>query len=288
MMNKAVVSAVLRRPSSVARIRVLASRELREALRNRWLWLYAAGFALLALALSSAGLAASGYAGLGGFGRTAASLINAVLLFAPLIGLTVGAGTFAGDRERGTLLYLLAQPVSRAEVFAGKALGAALAVVAALALGFGLAGLGLSVGGGDAVGYAALAGYTLLLALASLGIGFIISTLSRKAAAASGVALLVWLALTFLADLGVLGAALSLRPTPATLFALLVLNPLQVFKLAAIYSLQAALDVLGPVGQYATHTFGAGLPVMLIGLMLSWVGITIGIAYAIFNRKGDA
>src|SRR5262245_14867625 len=110
-----------------------ARRELREALRNRWLWFYAVGLAVLALALSRAGLAAAGYAGLGGFGRTAASLVNALLLFVPLMGLNVGAQALAGDRERGTLLYLLAQPVSRAEVFWGKTLGAALALVAALA-----------------------------------------------------------------------------------------------------------------------------------------------------------
>ena len=44
----------------------IAERELREALRNKWLWFYAAGFAALAFALSQAGLASAGYAGLGG------------------------------------------------------------------------------------------------------------------------------------------------------------------------------------------------------------------------------
>ena len=168
----------------------IAQRELREALRNRWLWFYAVGFSGLALALSQAGVASAGYAGLGGFGRTAASLINALLLFVPLIGLSVGAGALAGDRERGTLLYLLAQPVNRSEVFWGKALGAALAVVAALGLGFGLAGLGLATAvAGDALAFLALAGYSLLLALVSLGLGFILSALTRRAATASGAAL---------------------------------------------------------------------------------------------------
>ena len=117
----------------------LAQRELREALRNRWLWFFAGGFAVLALALSRASLASAGYSGLGGFGRTTASLVNALLLFVPLLGLTVGAGIIAGDRERGTLTYLMAQPLTRAEIFAGKALGASIALAASLALGFGLA-----------------------------------------------------------------------------------------------------------------------------------------------------
>ena len=45
----------------------LAQRELREALRQRWLLFYALAFAALAFALSQAGMATAGYAGLGGF-----------------------------------------------------------------------------------------------------------------------------------------------------------------------------------------------------------------------------
>ena len=266
----------------------IAQRELREALRNKWLWFYAVGFAVLALALSQAGLASAGYAGLGGFGRTAASLINALLLFVPLMGLSVGAGALAGDRERGTLLYLLAQPVSRAEIFFGKALGAALALVAALGLGFGLAGLGLaSSGDGDAATYLALAGYSLLLALVSLGLGFLVSARTRKGSTAAGAALLLWLALVFLGDLGLVGAALALRPTPAALLGMLLVNPLQVFKLSAIYSLRATLDTLGAVGQYAFYRFGAALPLLLLALLASWIVASFGTAFALFNRRGD-
>lgn len=266
----------------------IAQRELREALRNKWLAFYALSFAALAFALSSASLAASGYAGLGGFGRTAASLVNALLLFTPLLGLSVGATALAGDRERGTLLYLLAQPVNRAEVFFGKALGAALAVTAALGVGFGLAGLVLGAGvGGDASAFAALAGYTLLLALVSLGLGFLISALTRKAATALGAALIAWLVLVFFSDLGVVGATLTLRPTPATLLGMLVVNPLQTFKLGAIYSLRATLDTLGAVGQYAVYRFGALLPGLLAGLLGAWIALTFGAAFAVFARRGD-
>ncbi len=267
---------------------VIARRELREALGNKWLAFYALSFAALAFVLSSASQASSGYAGLGGFGRTAASLVNALLLFTPLLGLSVGAAALAGDRERGTLLYLLAQPVNRAEVFFGKALGAALAVTAALGVGFGLAGLALGASAaGDAAAFAALAGYTLLLALVSLGLGFLISALTQKSATALGAALIVWLVLVFFSDLGVIGATLALRPTPATLFGMLVVNPLQVFKLGAIYSLRATLDTLGAVGQYAVYRFGALLPALLAGLLGAWLTLAFGIAYAIFTRRGD-
>jgi Cu-processing system permease protein len=266
----------------------IAQREWREALRNKWLWFYTIGFTGLAFALSQAGVASAGYSGLGGFGRTAASLINALLLFVPLIGLTIGAGTLANDRERGTLLYLLSQPVNRAEVFAGKSAGAALAVATAIGLGFVLAGIGLSAGGsGDPLTYLALAGYTLLLALVALALGLVISAVARKGAAASGAALLVWLGLVFLGDLGLVGATLALRPTPAALLAMLVTNPLQLFKLGSIYSLRATLDTLGPVGQYAVYRFGENLPLLLLGLLVVWLLVAFGVAFALFNRRGD-
>ena len=264
----------------------IALRELSEALRNKWLAFYAAGFAALAFALSQASLASAGYAGLGGFGRTAASLINALLLFVPLLGLSVGAGALAGDRERGTLTYLLAQPVNRAEVFFGKAIGVGLAVTAALAVGFGLAALALAEDG-EASAYLSLTGFTILLALASLGLGFVISALARKGSTAAGASLLAWLSLVFFSDLGVVGATLALRPTPAVLLAMLLINPLQTFRLGAIYSLRATLDTLGPVGQYAVYRFGDGLSLMLLGLLIGWIVLSFGLAFALFSRRGD-
>ena len=267
---------------------IIALRELREALRNKWLVAYAVGFALLSLALSRASLASAGYAGLGGFGRTAASLVNALLLFVPLLGLTVGAGSLAGDRERGSLLYLLAQPVSRGEVFWGKVLGSVLGTTAALAAGFGLAALTLSTTGiGDAGAFAGLVGFTLLLMLASLGLGFLISSLVQKASTATGTALLVWLGLAFLGDLALVGAVLATRPAPASLLGMLVINPLQLFKLGAIYSLRATLDTLGATGQYAMYRFGESLPLLLGGLLLLWAIVAFGGAFMRFNQRQD-
>src|SRR5262249_40049010 len=108
---------------SISALFVLTRKEIRDALRNRWFILYAICFAALSLALSSVALAGTGRFGMAGFGRTAASLINLVMLIVPLMGLTLGAAALSGERERGTLETLLAQPIGRAEVFLGKFLG---------------------------------------------------------------------------------------------------------------------------------------------------------------------
>jgi ABC-type transport system involved in multi-copper enzyme maturation permease subunit len=135
--------------------------------------------------------------------------------------------------------------------------------------------------------YLELVGYTLLLALSCLGVGFVIGALTRKGATAIGGALLIWLALVFAGDLGVMGLALALRPTPDAMLALLLANPLQVFKLGAVYGLRATLDTFGTAGQYALYRFGAALPLLLAGMLGAWIVVSFGVAFALFNRRGD-
>jgi Cu-processing system permease protein len=109
---------------------------LNDALRNRWFVLYTLAFIGLALGLSYMSLAGAGIAGFAGFGRTAASLINLVLLIIPLMALTVGAQSLAHEQEQGTLAYLLAQPVTRVEVFTGQVSGAGAELAGVAGVGF--------------------------------------------------------------------------------------------------------------------------------------------------------
>ncbi|MDT8306671.1 MAG: ABC transporter permease [Anaerolineae bacterium] len=267
---------------------ILAQKELHDAGRNRWFMLYALAFAGLSLALAWMALMGTGRYGLAGFGRTSASLINLVLLIVPLMGLTLGALGLAGEREQGTLLYLLAQPINQAELLLGKFAGLALALVAALALGFGLTALLIAANGGGAQVnvYLALLGLACLLAIASLSVGFLISALAPRGSTAVGVALFLWLLLVFFGDLGVMGTALVLELSVDQLFALALANPLQLFKIAAVYSLRQNLDVLGPAGVYAIRTYGSQLIPLLVGLLIAWVVVPFVAAAFFFKRRG--
>jgi len=269
-------------------IGLIARKEVRDALRNRWFLLYALGFTVLALTLSRLSLGAGSAAGFSGFGPTAASLINLVLLIVPLMGLTLGAGSLAGERERGTLATLLAQPITRREVLLGKFLGLALALGSALSLGFGLAGMMVARSGG-AVGagaYASLVGFTMLLALAMLSLGFLISAMARHVGAATGVALFAWLGLVFLGALGLMGSAMTMRMNVGTLLTLTMINPLESFKIAAVSAITGSLDVLGPAGVYATRTYGEGLVPLLAGLLVAWCVLPLIAASLIFDERG--
>jgi Cu-processing system permease protein len=266
----------------------IARKEVRDALSNRWFLLYAAGFAVLALGLSRLSLGGGEAAGFAGFGRTAASLVNLVLLIVPLMGLTLGAAGLAGERERGTLATLLAQPVTRAEVLLGKYLGLALALVAALALGFGLAGGVVAFEGGavDSSAYLAVVGFAMLLALTMLSVGFLISSAARRVGAATGVALFVWLALVFFGDLGLMGTAVTMRLNVGTLLGLALLNPLETYRIGAVQAITGTLDALGPAGVFAVRTFGGSLLALLVGALVAWIAVPLALAGLVFQRRG--
>jgi Cu-processing system permease protein len=229
----------------------------------------------------------AGGAGLSGFGRTTAGLINLVLLVVPLMALTAGAGAIASDRERGMLAYLLAQPVSRNEVIVGKYLGLAGALLACLSLGLGGCAVVLAVVG-EATRPASilwLAGLSVGLALGMLSLGFLVSVLARSTSVAVGTAIFVWLSLAFVTDLGLMAGAMALRLRVEELFALSLLNPLQVFKMWSLHAVDATLDVLGPAGLFASEEYGPWLHLIFGACMAAWIALPLVAAALVFGRR---
>ncbi|MCC6454999.1 MAG: ABC transporter permease subunit [Caldilineaceae bacterium] len=266
-----------------------AQKELRDALRNRWFLLYTLSFIVLSVGLSYLALAGAGMTGVAGFGRTSASLINLILLIVPMMALTIGAQSLAGERERKTLTYLLAQPISRVEIFVGKYLGLALSLLAALALGFGLAGLFMAFNGaGDPTAYLQLLALAFALSLIMLGIGCLISVSTSRTGVAVGVSLFLWLVFVFLGDLGLMGTAVVLRVPIANLFWMALANPLQVFKMAAIVNIQSTLDVLGPAGVYAVQRFGDQLWLLFAAVLALWALLPALLAGLQFSIRSES
>jgi len=283
------VADVANPPRAGAAVPIIARKEIRDALRNRWFLLYSAAFAGLALALSRFAVGGGATAGFAGYGRTAASLVNLVLLIVPLMGLTLGSAALASERENGTLALLLAQPIRRLDILLGKYLGLALALASSLALGFGLAAAILAAegGGGGAGPYLSIVGFAMLLAWASLSIGCLISVLSGRVGTATGVALVAWLILVFAGDLGLMGTAVTLRLDARTLLALALVNPLDVFKVAAVSAITGTLDTLGPAGVYAGRTLGAWLHPALTGLLTAWILVPLALGSVLFARRSQ-
>lgn len=283
----AAAPAMTKAPTLSRGTLAFARREFRDALASKWFLLYTVAFAVLAVGVSFLTLSGVGSHGFAGFGRTAAGLLNLIMLVVPLMALTAGAGSIAGERERGTLLYLLAQPVARTQVLLGKYLGLAAALVCSLCIGFGVSAgvLAWRAGGVGTGSFVLLVGCTVLLALGMLSIGVLISVVSRRSAVATGFALFVWLTLVFVSDLGLMASSLIFKLRVQEIFGLAIVNPLQSFKMAVIVNLNASLDVLGPVGAYASHTMGDALAWILIAVMVAWIVLPLGLAMLLFARS---
>lgn len=274
-------------PSLLSGALHFAGREFRDAIASKWFLLYTLAFTVLAVGVSFLSLSGVGSHGFAGFGRTAAGLLNLIMLIVPLMALTAGAGAIAGERERGTLLYLLAQPVSRTQVLLGKYVGLAAALLCALCVGFGVSGgvLAWRAGGVGVGAYATLVALTALLALAMLSVGMLVSVVSRRSSVATGIGLFAWLTLVFVSDLGLMAGSIIFKLRVQEIFGLAVLNPLQSFKMAVIVNMNASLDVLGPVGAYASHSLGAALPWALALSLAAWTLVPLALAALLFSRR---
>ncbi|MBI1869733.1 MAG: ABC transporter permease subunit [Chlamydiae bacterium] len=272
---------------SVRNMGILMQKELVDVRHNRWFVVIAILFALLSLSLSLLGLSGLGTVGITGFGRTAASLLNLVLLIVPLMGLLLGAMSLVGEKEQGTLLTLLAQPVTLSEILLGKFFGGSLSILIAILLGFGASGLviGRYAGTEQIVDYLILVGFTVLLGWTFLSIGFFISMWAKRHTMALGLALLFWFFFIFLSDLGLIGTTLVLKLSPGQMLGLILVNPVQSFKLAVAGSLQKSLESFGSVGMYAVQVFGNGLTIFLSGILVLWLVIPLLLSWIFFRSR---
>lgn len=265
----------------------LVRKELRDALRNRWFLLYTLAFGALAVGLATLSQIGAGLSGFAGFGKMAASMVNLVLLVVPLMALTVGASGLSAERERGMLAYLLSQPVTRLEVFVAKFIGLGLALAGSISVGFGLSVALLASQSAQAdVGiFIRLVGLSIVLALAMLAVGMLLSVVLKRSSTAIGAAVFVWLGFVFIGDLGLMGATVMFKLPVQQLFGLSLVNPTQAFKLAAVGGFDSTLDLLGPAGLYGVQTFGSWLMPMLLGAMAAWVLLPMTLAAILFTRR---
>lgn len=270
-------------------VMAIARKELKATVSGRWFWMWTAAFVGLAAVLVLVALPSSRIDGNAGFGRTAASLVTLVQIVVPLMGLTLGALSIAGQKESGALRFLLSHPVSRTEAFWGTFLGLGAALGIAAGTGFGVAGVltamrGVSSGVGTFLWIAVV---SWLLSIAMLGVGMLISTFTSRTGAALGVAVFAWLVMVFIGDLGLMGTAAATNMPVGVLFAVALFNPVEAFRLTALTAFSGSLDVLGPAGTYAVDTLGPWLLPVLLTVLGLWVVVPTLIAWSRFRGKSD-
>ena len=269
------------------RVAVIARDEYRRALETRWLFAFTVLFAALVLGVSYFGLVQSREVGFQGFARVTLSLMNLVLLVVPLIGLLLGVTSLAGGGE--TLPLLLAQPVTRGEVLAGKFAGLSLALAAAQALGFGSGGLviALHAGTDQVPGFVALTALSLLLGWLSIAAALGLAAIWPDRFRAMSAALILWLVMVVAYDLVVLGVTSVLRglPLEAILIPALLVNPVDLARVTVTLAVGSGA-LFGPTSAVLAKRFGSeggiglGLAVLVVQTL-----IPLWIAARIFRRR---
>lgn len=266
----------------------ILTKEIRDALRSRWLLGYTVVLGILGAVAAFAGLRSAAGLGLQGFGRTAATLTNLCLLLAPLIALAMGSLSIAGERERGTLDHLLAQPLERWELLVGKYLGLLAALGAATFAGFAPAGLAIAMASGPAALWRLLPFPLLatLLIASMLALGVLISVRSSGAVQALGLAIVLWFLFVLLYDLLLMGVLMTGGLRAGALAVLLLLNPVDSTRVLVVLILEPDLYLLGPAGALLVERLTVpGAALVLCGSLLLWTLGPLGLALRSFRLR---
>ena len=255
-----------------------------ESLRSRWFLVYTAIFGGIVVLLFLFGITESRIMGFTGLSRLLITYIQLAMAILPIFVLITTVRSVAGDREAGVFEYMLSLPISLAAWFWGKLLGRFVVVFLPVFLAMLLAIVWGLIRQAE-VPWGMFVYYTgLLLALSwcFLGIGMLISTLARSADVAQGAAFVVWLTLILFLDLIMLGILIRESLTAEAAVAISLINPLQVFRTAAMMLFDAQLVLLGPTAFIILDAFGnvgylawALVYPVFIGTLCASVGYTL-------------
>lgn len=247
--------------------------QLHDAARSRWVLAYGLLFLLLTEGLFRLG---------GGGERVVVSLLNAVLLLVPLVGLLFGALHFYNSREFMELM--LAQPLERSVLFGGLYGGLAIPLILAFALGVGLPFAWHGGGGGALL---ALLGVGVALTLVFTGVAFLVALAFEDRAKGMGAALLLWLGAGIIWDGLVLLLVLlfSDYPLEKPMLVLTFLNPIDLGRVLLLLQLDIAA-LMGYTGAVFRRFFGseAGVIASAAALVI-WTGAPLWLGFLRFRRK---
>ncbi len=268
---------------------VIAMKEIRDGIRNRWVFSSILLLTLLALSLLLLGTAPGGQIKGDPMAVTVVSLSSLSVYLLPLIALTLSFDTLTGEFERGTMLLLLTCPVKRWQIIIGKFIGHLAILAAAVLIGYGLTGIVIALqselDSASVIAYAVMMGSSVMLGAIFIGLGSLVSVLSRERASAIACAIGVWLSFVVLYDLLLLGIIVAdeAHNLNQQLFSFMLLaSPTDVYRILNLIGTDAIKMVSGMTS--ITETMKLSKSVLLI-LMAGWIVVPMIMTGIVFNRK---
>ena len=268
---------------------ILALKELRDGLRNRWVAAAIILLATLAIVLSLMGSAPTGSVKVSALDITVINLASLSVYLIPLIALMLSFDALVGEFERGTMLLLLTYPVTRWQVIMGKFVGHALILFIAIFAGYGGAFFFMVVMGDGSIdgwqAYFMMMTSSLLLGSVFISLGYLVSVLVKERATAIGSAIGLWLIFVVLYDLILFGALLldKQQVIGQKLFStLMLISPTDSYRILNLSMFDGVSQSAGIAGLASNAGMSSGL---LVGVILMWIIIPLVTTLYIFQKR---
>ena len=264
----------------------IARRELAEGLRNRWVLSTTVLLAALASAIAALGSAPTGSTSTGALDVVVVGLASLTIFLVPLIALLISHNAITREAEGGTLLLLLSHPLSRWQVIAGKFLGQLGILAFATVIGFSFAALFVvwQHGAEGWQAFGAMTGASILLGAVFLSLGLLASASVQESSTAAGISIGLWLLFVAIYDMALLAVLVAQGGHAISGWIMdlaLVLNPTDAYRLLTLgEGSSAMLSGMGGVFDNSALT-----PGVLVGALVLWCALPLGLAMAVFSRR---
>jgi len=285
-----LVLATRTRRSNVLGAWGVLSFTFNEAIRTKWLIVFAVAFFFVATNLL--GMLASYIHMLPP--RYGDLTLNEQVLVAfplvPLLALLMGATSIVDDRESGTMQYLLSNPITKFDFYLGRIGGLLSATTMVIFLGFGGAAvLTFALGSAQFLAVAILALTASLLNAVMLALALIISEVSSRKTTAIGVAIFFWFLLTTVSGLDTLTYAVYWKESATAAVSLVLLDPVETSRIVAIEAAHLNESaVFGQSDYLAKHFLGGELLSVTVVSVIAWLVLLTIVGLLVFRHQDSA
>lgn len=267
---------------------LIAYLDLKESIRAKWFLVYSLVFGGLIALFFIAGVTESQVMGFSGLSRLLLMYIQITIVILPIFILITTVRSISGDRDNHILEYMLSFPISLKQYYWGKIIGRFITVYLPVIFAMILAVI-FGAFKGASIPWGIFFLYTgLLFALSStfLGIAFFISSFVKSSEVALGIAFFIWIFLLAFIDIALISLMMQQRFNEELIIFLAMINPMELFRVAAISLFDPELTVMGPVAFYILDSMSKNMFMLLsigyplfVGLAFSFLG------FKIFEKK---
>jgi ABC-2 type transport system permease protein len=267
---------------------LIAYLDLKESIRANWFIVYSVVFGGLIALFFIAGITESQVMGFSGLSRLLLMYIQVTIVILPIFILVTTVRSISGDRDSHILEYMLSFPISLKQYYWGKVFGRFITVFLPVFMAMFFAIL-YGIFKGAEVPWGIFFLYTgLLFAMSSafLGIAFFVSSIVKSSEMALGISFFVWIFLLAFIDIALISLMMQQRINTELIIGIAMVNPMEIFRVAAISLFDPELTVMGPVAFYILDRMSQKMFVLLsivyplaLGILFAFLG------FRIFSKK---